>query len=65
MIYAKVIQLLEQSGATFHIHEHPPVTTIDEARQKVPHLTHNLLTTVVFRIKDSDVINHDVRCGLQ
>jgi len=54
MIYHNVIHMLEQSGAAFHIHEHPPVTTIEEARQKVPHLTRNLLKTVVFRIKDSD-----------
>jgi len=54
MIYQKVIQMLEQSGADFHIHAHPPVTTIEEARQKVPHMTRNLLKTVVFRIKGSD-----------
>ena len=56
MVYASVIELLEQSGAAYHVHRHPAVTTIDEAHRKVPHLTHNLLKTVVFRIKHADWI---------
>lgn len=54
MIYTKVIEMLEQSHRAFRIHKHPPVTTIEEAQQKVPHLTRNLLKTIVFRIKNSD-----------
>ncbi|WP_054699355.1 aminoacyl-tRNA deacylase [Desulfosarcina cetonica] len=56
MVYQSVIQMLEQSGFPFDVHAHEPVTSIDEAHQKVPHLTHNLLKTVVFRIKDGDWI---------
>lgn len=56
MVYQKVIQMLEQSGVAFHMHEHTPITTIDQAKQKVPHLTRNLLKTVVFRIKGADWI---------
>lgn len=56
MVYEKVITMLEQSGAAFQLHEHPVVTTIDVAKQKVPHLTHNLLKTVVFKIKGADWI---------
>lgn len=56
MVYKTVIGLLEQSGAVFHIHRHPAVTTIAEAHRKVPHLTRNLLKTVVFKIKDADWI---------
>jgi Cys-tRNA(Pro)/Cys-tRNA(Cys) deacylase len=56
MVYATVIEMLEQSGAAFRIHEHQPVTTMDEANEKVPHLTRNLLKTVVFRIKHADWI---------
>lgn len=56
MIYTKVIELLQKSGFAYTIHEHEPVTTILEAHQKVPHLTHNLLKTIVFRIKDADWI---------
>lgn len=53
MVYKKVIEMLEQSGFPYAVHEHAPVTTVDEAHQMVPHLTHNLLKTVVFRIKDA------------
>ena len=56
MIYGKVIEMLRKSGFAHTIHEHEPVTTIFEAHQKVPHLTHNLLKTIVFRIKDADWI---------
>jgi Cys-tRNA(Pro)/Cys-tRNA(Cys) deacylase len=56
MVYNKIIQLLEQSGATFQVHAHPAVTTIEEAHRKVPHLTRNLLKTVVFKIKDANWI---------
>jgi Cys-tRNA(Pro)/Cys-tRNA(Cys) deacylase len=54
MVYPTVIEMLEQNGAAFHIHEHLPVTTIHEANEKVPHLTRNLIKTVVFRIKNAD-----------
>lgn len=56
MVYQNVIQMLEQSGFDFKVHAHEPVTRIEDARCKVPHLTHNLLKTVVFRIKDGDWI---------
>jgi Cys-tRNA(Pro)/Cys-tRNA(Cys) deacylase len=56
MVYTKVIDMLEKSGFPYAVHEHTPVTTVDEAHQKVPHLTRNLLKTVVFRIKDAQWI---------
>ena len=52
-VHQKVVQMLEQSGVPHRLHRHPPVCTIDEARKKVPHLTRNLLKTVVFRIKNA------------
>ena len=65
MIYRHVLQLLEKSGAAYRMHCHAPVTTIDEARLKVPHLTRNLLKTIVFRIKDAAwilaAVNGDAR----
>ena len=54
MAYDKVIAMLERSGSDFQLHDHPVVTTIEEARAKVPHLTRNLLKTVVFRIKGAE-----------
>jgi Cys-tRNA(Pro)/Cys-tRNA(Cys) deacylase len=56
MVYQTVIDMLAASGAAYTIHRHPPVTTIEEARAKVPHLTRNLLKTIAFRIKDGDWI---------
>jgi Cys-tRNA(Pro)/Cys-tRNA(Cys) deacylase len=53
MVYTQVIAMLEASGFPYTVHQHTPVTTVDEAHQEVPHLTRNLLKTVVFRIKDA------------
>ena len=56
MLHSKILRMLNESGARFRLHRHPPVTTIEEAREKVPHLTRNLLKTVVFKVKDGDWI---------
>lgn len=48
--------MLAASGAPYRLHVHPAVTTVDEAFLKAPHLTRNLLKTIVFRIKDGDWI---------
>lgn len=53
MAYETVMSMLENSGLPFTLHHHPRVCTIDDAERLVPHLTHNLLKTVVFKIKDS------------
>lgn len=65
MVYSKVIELLQQSGFAYTVHRHPPVTTIAEAHRIVPHLTHNLLKTIVFRIKDDDWILAAVTGGVR
>ncbi|MGI9289027.1 MAG: aminoacyl-tRNA deacylase [Pseudomonadales bacterium] len=51
--FDQVERLLKDAAVTYQIHSHIPVSTIDDARQKVPHLTHNLLKTVVFQIKNN------------
>lgn len=53
MVFEKVQALLESSGLRFIQHTHPAVSTIEDAEEKVPHLTKNLLKTIVFKIKDS------------
>ena len=53
MAYDHILSLLKDSGLPYTLHDHPPVTTIEDARAKVPHLTVNLIKTVVFHIKDS------------
>jgi len=50
--YQKVIDHLQSSGVEYIVHHHPPVCTIDDAHERVPHLTNNLLKTVVFKIKN-------------
>ncbi len=56
MAFHKIYSMLESSGAQFIAHSHPRVRTIEDAEKKVPHLTKNLLKTIVFKIKDSDWI---------
>lgn len=56
MVFEKIQSLLESSGSQFTLHPHPPVSTIEDAEEKVPHLTKNLLKTIVFKIKDGDWI---------
>ena len=53
MAYNHIQTLLTHSGVPYTLHDHPPVTTIEDARAKVPHLTVNLIKTIVFHIKDS------------
>lgn len=53
MAFDYIQNLLKTSGLPYSLHEHPSVTTIEDARAKVPHLTVNLIKTVVFHIKDS------------
>lgn len=53
MAYNHILGFLKKSGLPYTLHDHPPVTTIEDARSKVPHLTVNLIKTVVFHIKDS------------
>ena len=54
MVYERVVEMLNASGMAYKIHAHQPIRTIAEANAKVPHLTRNLLKTVVFKIKDGD-----------
>ncbi len=61
MAFEIIHTLLDQSGYRFSLHEHPAVTTIEDARQKVPHLTVNLIKTIVFKIKDGHWILAGVR----
>lgn len=56
MAFHKIHSMLESSGAEFIVHSHPRVRTIEDAEKNVPHLTKNLLKTIVFKIKDSDWI---------
>lgn len=45
--------MLRNSGKPFTLHDHVPVRTYEDAQTRVPHLTRNLIKTIVFKIKDS------------
>ena len=51
-VYAAVLDHLRGLGVDLEIHLHEPVRTIEEAHERVPHLTAGLLKTVVFRLDD-------------
>ena len=53
MVFEKVKSLLDSGGSSYTLHTHEAVSTIEDAENKVPHLTKNLLKTIVFKIKDS------------
>lgn len=46
----RILALLQSSGASYRVHEHVAVTTVDEARALVPELTDNLLKTIAFEV---------------
>ncbi len=52
MVFQKVHSILNHSGVDFKLHYHDPVVTVAQAYAIVPHLTANLIKTVVFQIKD-------------
>ena len=54
--YDTITTLLEGTGCEYRIHVHEPIVTVEDALSKVPHLTGNLLKTIVFKIKDGDWI---------
>lgn len=54
--FEAVTALLRKSCCEFRIHTHPEVRTIADADARVPHLTRNLLKTIVFRIKNGSWI---------
>ena len=52
MVFEKVQSFLTQSKVNFNLHHHDPVVTVEQAKVIVPHLTVNLIKTIVFKIKD-------------
>ena len=52
MTFNYIQKLLKTSGLPYTLHKHQAVTTVEDARAKVPHLTVNLIKTIVFHIKD-------------
>jgi len=53
MTFNYIHNLLKASGLPYTLHKHQSVITVEDARAKVPHLTVNLIKTIVFHIKDS------------
>lgn len=61
--YERVMEMLREAGAPFTLHEHPPIRTIEDAHRHARHLTHHLLKTVVFKIKNGPWILAAVEGG--
>ena len=53
MAFQTIHLMLQNSGMPFRLHDHVPVRTYEDALTRVPHLTRNLIKTIVFKIKDS------------
>lgn len=49
----RILALLDAAGASYTLHEHVAVTTVEEARALVPALTENLLKTIAFEISNT------------
>lgn len=54
--FETVMELLAASGADYQLHAHQAVGTIEQAHALVPHLTCNLVKTIVFKIKNGQWI---------
>lgn len=53
MIYDEIIRILREKGVTFKIHEHEPVMTMQDVKEKLPFPIEKLLKTLVFKIRNS------------
>lgn len=53
-LYQQVKQTLQASGFHYTLHEHTPIRTVQDVREKIPQffLPTRLLKTVAFRVKD-------------
>jgi Cys-tRNA(Pro)/Cys-tRNA(Cys) deacylase len=51
-VFRQIMGMLQNSGIPYRLHTHPAVCTMDEAHRLVPHLTRNLVKTIVFKIKN-------------
>jgi Cys-tRNA(Pro)/Cys-tRNA(Cys) deacylase len=49
VVHEEILRRLERARIPFEVHAHEPVTTVDQARERVPHLLDGLIKTVVFR----------------
>lgn len=50
--FRQIMQVLKQSGLNFNLHAHTAVCTMEEAAERVPHLTHNLIKIIEMDMDD-------------
>jgi Cys-tRNA(Pro)/Cys-tRNA(Cys) deacylase len=53
MSYEKTMQLLEESGVTYTMHEHRPFLTVADMEEHLPFPREQFLKTLAFKIKNS------------
>lgn len=62
MSFYKILKRLKEHDVEFTLHEHPAITTIDDASEKAPHLVDRLIKTIVFQVKDGGWVLAGVPC---
>lgn len=63
-VYDQIVQRLETSGVTYHIHEHAPSVTVLDAETHLDFPISQLLKTIAFRIKNGGWVLAAL-CGYQ
>ncbi|ETX04241.1 MAG: hypothetical protein ETSY2_29890 [Candidatus Entotheonella gemina] len=56
MVYEAIKQKLQEASVDFVDHEHEPIRTVQDALEKWPYGTDNLVKTVAFRLRDDRVV---------
>ncbi len=62
-MHERIAARLTEAGASFTLHEHPPVRTVEEARAALPFPYDSFLKTVALRIKDGPLVLAALRGG--
>ncbi len=52
-IHNRILALLDDAGAAYEVHSHEPVVSVQDARERTPHLVEGLVKTIVFNTAPS------------
>ena len=54
--YDAIIALLDAAAVPYKIHEHEAIRTVDDAKEKLPHLAPIMVKTIAFALKDGRIV---------
>lgn len=54
MVYKQILQLLDDQGVLYTLHEHPPLRSVADVEAHLPFLAARMLKTVAFRKREGD-----------